>query len=186
MMKILIILLALSFSASSFAEPVLSSDSVYQVGGVWKTQNDQLIRLESLAGRPQLIAFIFTGCSNACPVIVESMKRIERKIPLQKRKEIGFVLVTLTPELDSPKSLKAFAKKREISTGWQMLRGNSELVRALSNTLNGRYKVIADDDIAHSNTVTLLNAQGQIDMQASGTLTGIKPIMDEIERKYSR
>ncbi|MDO9281133.1 MAG: SCO family protein [Methylotenera sp.] len=185
MMKILIMLCVLGFSAPSFAEPVLPSDSVYQVGGIWKTQDDQPIKLESLAGKPQLIAFIFTGCSNACPVIVESMKRIERKIPLQKRKDIGFVLLTLTPELDSPKSLKAFAKKREISPSWQMLRGNSELVRTLSNALNGRYKVIADDDVAHSNTVTLLNAGGQIEMQASGTLTGIKPIMDEMERKYA-
>jgi hypothetical protein len=58
-------------------------------------------------------------------------------------------------------------------------------VRTLSNTLNGRYKVIKDGDVAHSNTVTLLNSQGQIQMQASGTLTGIKPILDAVDKEYS-
>jgi protein SCO1/2 len=184
-MRILIIGFLLSFSTSVFAVAALPSDSVYQVGGTWLTDNNESIQLESLAGKPQLIALIYTGCSNSCPIIVESMKRVEKQVPANMRSKVGFVLISLTPDTDYPKTLKAFAEKKELNSNWKLLRGNNALVRALSNTLNGRYKVIKKDDVAHSNTVTLLNSQGQIQMQASGTLTGIKPILDEIEKQYS-
>ena len=184
-MRKLIIALLLSFSTSIFAEPALPSDSVYQVGGTWQTDNNESIQLESLAGKPQLIALIYTGCSNSCPIIVESMKRVEKQVPMNFRDKIGFVLVSLTPDTDYPKTLKAFAEKKGLNPNWKVLRGNNELVRTLSNALNGRYKVAKDGDVAHSNTVTLLNSQGQIQMQASGTLTGINPILDAVEKNYS-
>lgn len=184
-MRMLIIALLFSFSSSVFPASDLPSDSMYQVGGTWLTENNESIQLESLAGKPQLIALIYTGCSNACPIIVESMKRVEKQVPVNMRSKIGFVLVSLTPDTDYPKTLKAFAEKKGLNSNWKLLRGNNELVRTLSNALNGRYKAIKDGDVAHSNTVTLLNKQGQIQMQASGTLTGIKPILDLVAKEYS-
>jgi protein SCO1/2 len=184
-MKLFITTLLLSFSTLTFAASDLPSDSVYQVGGTWQTENNESIQLTSLAGKPQLIALIYTGCSNSCPIIVESMKRVEKQVPPNRRSKIGFVLVSLTPDTDYPKILKAFAEKKGLNSNWKILRGTNELVRTLSNALNGRYKVIKEGDVAHSNTVSLLNSQGQIQLQASGTLTGIKPIMDAVEKDFS-
>jgi protein SCO1/2 len=184
-MKIFIAALLLFFSATLFAAPILPSDSVYLVGGTWQTESNESIQLESLAGKPQVIALIYTGCSNSCPVIVESMKLVEKQVPNNMRGKIGFVLISLTPDTDYPKTLKTFAEKKGLNPNWKLLRGTNELVRMLSNTLNGRYKVIKEGDVAHSNTVTLLNAQGQVQLQASGTPTGIKPILDVIDKEYS-
>ena len=183
-MRTLLIALLVCFCTSVFAASDLPSDSVYQVGGTWITADNQSIQLESLAGKPQVIALIYTGCSNSCPVIVESMKRVEKQVPIAMRSKIGFVLISLTPDTDYPKTLKNFAVKKELNQNWKLLRGNNALVRALSNALNGRYKVIKEDDVAHSNSVTLLNSQGQIQLQANGTLTGIKPIMDAVDKEY--
>jgi protein SCO1/2 len=184
-MRMLIAGLLLNFSTSILAASDLPSDSVYQVGGTWQTEDNQSIQLEALTGKAQVIALIYTGCSNSCPIIVESMKRVEKQVSVNMRSKIGFVLISLTPDTDFPKTLKAFAEKKGLNSNWKLLRGTNELVRTLSNTLNGRYKVIKDGDVAHSNTVTLLNSQGQIQMQASGTLTGIKPILDTVEKEYS-
>jgi len=181
-MKLLLIAALLSFSSATVADSALPGDSVYHVGGIWQTADKQSIALESLAGKPQIIALIFTGCSTACPIMVESMKQIETKIPANRRNEIGFVLVTLTPDTDSPKALKAFAEKKGLGANWQLLKGNDNLVRALSNALNSRYKVVKAGDVAHSNTVTLLNSQGQIQVQTSGTNSGIAPIVAAIEK----
>lgn len=183
-MKVLILAFIVSLSLTAFAEE-LPEDSVYQVGGTWQTQDNQSIQLESLAGKPQVISIIFTGCSNSCPIIIESMRHIERKMPQKMQGKVGFLLVSLTPDTDFPKTLKAFAEKRNLNRNWTLLRGNNETVRALSNALNGRYKVIKDGDVAHSNTVTLLTKQGQIDVQTSGTIAGVKPIIEKIESDYS-
>ena len=184
-MKIMLMIgFLLSFSVPTFAGTALPSDSIYQVGGTWQTENNQSIQLESLVGKPQVIALVFTGCSNSCPIIIESMKRIESQVPMNMRSKIGFVLVSLTPDTDYPKTLKAFAEKKGLNQNWTLLRGSNALVRTLSNALNGRFKVVKDGDVAHSNTVTLLNTQGQIQMQGSGTLTGIKPILETLEKNY--
>jgi protein SCO1 len=185
MMRVIIAVLLFIVSHSLFAEPTLPSDSIYYVGGTWQTESNQTIQLESLAGKSQVIALIYTGCSNSCPLIVESMKRIEQATPAKLRKKIGFVLVSLTPDTDYPKVLKAFAEKKKLNQNWTLLRGNNELVRTLSNALNGRYKFVKDGDVAHSNTVTLLNDKGQIQLQSSGTLAGIKPIVEHIKKNYS-
>jgi protein SCO1 len=183
--RMLIIVWLLCLSIPVIAGPDLPSDSIYQVGGIWQTADNQSIQLESLSGKAQVIALIYTGCSNSCPIIVESMMRVEKQVSPNMKSKIGFVLISLTPDTDYPKTLKAFAEKKSLNSNWTLLRGNNALVRTLSNALNGRYKVIKDGDVAHSNTVTLLNSQGQIQMQASGTLSGIKPILDEVEKKYS-
>ncbi len=180
-MKALMLASLLSFCSLAYADPALPGDSVYQVGGVWQTESDLAVPLESLAGKPQVVALVFTGCSNACPVIVESMKRVERQIPSNMRNQVGFILVSLTPETDSVKSLKTFYEKKQLNKNWKVLRGNDELVRALSNALNSRYKILKKDDVAHSNTVTLLNSRGQIQVQASGTVEGIQPIVQAID-----
>lgn len=184
-MRLLLIGFFLCYSVLTLAETVLPSDSIYQVGGTWQTQDNEYIQLDSLMGKPQLIALIFTGCSNSCPIIVESMKEIEKQVPIKMRSKIGFVLVSITPDTDYPKALKSFAEKRGLNSNWKLLRGNNESVRAISNSLNGRYKVAQDGDVTHSNSVTLLNNKGQIQIQAIGTLTGIKPILNLVERNYS-
>lgn len=183
-MRTLLGVLMLIVSHSLIAASALPSDSIYHVGGSWQTENDETIQLESLAGKPQIIALVYTGCSNTCPVIIESMKRIEKKIPAKMRNKVGFVLVSLTPDIDYPKVLKAFAEKKKLNENWQLLRGNNALVRTLSNALNGKYNIIKEDDVAHSNTVTLLNDKGQIQLQSSGTLHGVKPIIAYVEKNY--
>lgn len=183
-MRVLIFAILVSFNSLVFAN-ALPDDSVYQVGGTWQTQDNKSIQLESLSGKPQVIALIFTGCSNACPIIIESMRQIERQVPINKRGQIGFVLVSLTPDTDYPKTLKAFAEKRQLNTNWTLLRGNNETVRALSNALNGRYKTVKGGDVAHSNTVTLLTSHGQIELQANATPTGVNPIMEKIKHDFS-
>lgn len=185
-MRVLLIALLCIVSHSIFAEPALPDDSIYHVGGNWQTSNNETIPLKSLVGKSQLIALIYTGCSSSCPLIVESMKRVEQKIPAKMRKKFGFVLISLTPDTDYPKVLKAFAERKKLNQNWTLLRGNNESVRTLSNALNERYKVINEGEVAHSNTVTLLNEKGQIQIQGSGTLAGIKPIIEFIEKNDSR
>ncbi|MGJ8619736.1 MAG: SCO family protein [Methylophilaceae bacterium] len=185
MMRVLLVVFLFIVNNAIFAGDALPSDSVYHVGGAWQTESNETIQLEFLVGKPQVIALIYTGCTNSCPVIVESMKRIEKKTPAKMRSQIGFVLISLTPDTDYPKVLKAFAEKKKLNQNWKLLRGNNELVRTLSNALNGRYKVINDGDVAHSNTVTLLNEKGQIELQSNGSLNGIKPIVEYIGKNYS-
>lgn len=178
-MRVLLSLIWL-FVGMAYAENHLPEDSLYTLSGRWQTQLGNEITLDALAGKPVVMALVYTGCSTACPMIIESMRRVEKKLPIARQGQINFVLVTLSPETDTPEVLKKFAEKKQLPESWRLLRGNNQTVRALSNALNSRYKKNQNQEISHSNTVTLLTSKGQIALQAAGTFTGIEPMIERL------
>ena len=139
--------------------------SVYDLDRVWRNQRGELVRLASLRGRPQLVAMIYTHCSTTCPFTVAEMKRIERESP----REAGFVLVSLDPARDDPARLAEFARERGLDAGrWTLLDGSDDAVRELATVLGVRYRRLSPEELAHSNALTLLDANGVVAYQHAG------------------
>ena len=99
------------------AEPpaaAYSPRSIYQVGSTWTTATAQPVRLGHLQGKVQVLAMGYTTCEAACPIIVSLMQRIESALPPELRSHVGFVLVTLDPERDTPGVLSAYSAKMHL------------------------------------------------------------------------
>lgn len=147
----------------------LSAQSVYQLGSVWTDQHGAQMPIEALRGKPQLVAMVFTRCGYACPRIVHDMKGILNALPETQRGEVGATLISIDPERDMPEELKHFAGMHDLpSPQWTLLRSNDSDVREMAAVLGVRYKQEADGQFAHSNIITLLNAQGEIVLQQEG------------------
>lgn len=162
----LVLFLSLFFSVTSFAktptEP-LPSDSIYQIGSTWTRQDGTSIKLADLAGRPTLVALVYTSCRASCPIIVAAMQRIERKLPEVQRAHVRFVLVTFDPARDTPEKLAAYAKSRLLDPArWTLLHGSDEAVRELSVVLGVHYRQVEGGDYAHDNVITLLDEHGVV------------------------
>ncbi|MFT6733519.1 MAG: protein SCO1/2 [Polaribacter sp.] len=56
----------------------LVSDSVYQLNGSLKNQNNQALKLSDLEGKIQVVSLIYTHCLHTCPTIVSTMQFIEK------------------------------------------------------------------------------------------------------------
>ena len=95
------------------------------------------------------------------------MQSLEEKIPKKARDRVIFVLVSLQPEIDTPMNMQAFAEKRGLG-GWVLLSGSNDDVRTLAMTLDVKYKKAGDDEIAHSNLITILDTQGRIERRVAG------------------
>ncbi|HWE43706.1 MAG TPA: SCO family protein [Gemmatimonadaceae bacterium] len=149
------------------AQGAATSDrySVYDLGARWRDQRGTPRQLSSLRGRPQVIAMIYTHCSTTCPFTVAEMKRIER----ESRRDAGFVLVSLDPARDGPARLAEFARERGLDTGrWTLLDGSDDAVRELATVLGVRYRRLSPEELAHSNALTLLDADGVVAYQHAG------------------
>ncbi|WP_018624226.1 SCO family protein [Kangiella aquimarina] len=159
----------------------LPDDSIYHLNSEWITQDDQTININSLAGKRQIISLIYTHCMHTCPTIVATMQNIEKQLPEEVLANTEFVLVSLTPNSDTPKVLKEFAEKRRLDPKrWTLLTGDKQDVRSLAMALNVRYKKSEDNEVAHSNVFTLLDEKGRIVFQEVGDINKVDETVAKI------
>ena len=171
-------LMSTFFISSTTLAGDLPSDSIYQFDATWQSADGRTLKLEQLAGKQQIAAMFYSHCLTACPVIVADMKKIEAKLSEQQKQQTGFILISLDTENDSPKTLAAFAKKRELGKNWTLLYGNKEQVRALSMLLDVRYQNTEDGEIAHSKLLHLLDQKGRLIKQTKQISDTKKLIQD--------
>jgi protein SCO1/2 len=180
-----------SACSCAFKDPasaeILSDKSVYHLESLWTRHDNQTINLKQLRGKVQVIAMIFTHCPSSCPRLVADMKRLESQLRDQSINEVGFALVSLDPERDSPQVLKEYSARMDLcGQNWTLLRGHPDDVRELAAVLGVRYKKVGERDIAHSNLISILNKEGELVYQQEGL--GVEPpaIMQAIQTALGR
>jgi protein SCO1/2 len=164
------------------AEP-LSEASIYQLSSTWTTSSGRILALESLAGRPQLVAMVFTHCAFACPRIVDEIKSVLRELPEYRRP--GVVLVSIDPDRDTPGVMAHFAEMHGLDEPhWLLLQGTETTVRELAAVLNVQYRRNPDGEFAHSNTITLLNSGGEISARLEGLDADRDPFLESVQAEF--
>ena len=111
----------------------LTGESLDAFDSTFTDQSGHTVTLASYHGRPMVLAMIYTHCTSACPLLLNSLRRLETALPAAQRADTWFVLVTLDPAHDPPDTLRAFAASRGLDPArWRLLRG-SRRVRLMWN-----------------------------------------------------
>jgi protein SCO1/2 len=153
---------AASRAAAPTPAPV-SDYSLYDLPSVWRDQRGDSVRLADLAGRVRVVAMIYTSCTATCPLIVADLKAIEAALPPERRDGVGFVLVSIDPERDTPGRLAEWARQTRLDPArWTLLAGDDAAVRELAASIDVRYQAQPDGELAHTNGVTVLDRTGAI------------------------
>lgn len=161
----------------------MSSSSIYQLTSQWTTQDGETISLAALRGRPQVLAMVYTSCEYVCPRIVGDMKRIEAEVQKRLPGRVGFTVVSIDPKRDIPKKLKAYAANAKLDPHrWKLLTGQEENIRELAAVLGVTYQKIDEKDFVHSNTITIVNAAGEIVHQRMGLEGDLKEMIRVLEK----
>jgi protein SCO1/2 len=164
-----------SCCAASEASATFTDKSVYQTESQWATDHGKYIKLGELVGRPQIVAMFFANCQFACPIIVNDMKRIEATLTPELHARIGFTLVSFDAKRDTPEALAAYRLTHALpADNWTLLQGEPDDVLELAALLGLKFKEGANGQFAHSNVITILNAQGEIVHQQIGLNQDIK------------
>ncbi len=157
--------------------------SIYNLESKWITQNGDEIKLLDLSGKVLVMALVYTHCTYACPRIVADIQLIQSKIEEDHADKVGFVLVTIDPDRDTPERLKAFARENNFDPEtWTLLQGQHDDILELAALLGVKYKKTTDTDFAHSNMITVLNNMGEIVHQQIGLGTDPEETMGAINR----
>ena len=161
--------------------------SVYDLESRWRDQDGQDRALGSLRGKAQVVAMVYTSCTHTCPTIVAEMQRLQGALPAAERENVGFVLLSLDPERDSPAQLAKFAASFQLDpASWTLLTGDADAVREMAAVLDIRYREEADAQISHSNTYLVLDAQGRIVHRQEGVGQGTAAPLARIRAAAAR
>lgn len=159
----------------------ISEDSIFNLTSKWNTEEGKSIQLKELKGKTLVMVMIYTTCKTACPRLVADMRNIEKKIPEKNQKNIQYVLVSIDPETDNPKRLKAFAKENFMDgEQWTFLQGTKSSVREFANVLAVKYKEISPMDFSHSNIISVFNDEGELVHQQEGLGVNNKETVSKI------
>jgi protein SCO1 len=157
--------------------------SLYLLESQWTSDRGATVPLRVLQGRPQVVAMFFTNCEYACPIIVNDMKKLQALLPPGARAQTDFLLVSMDPKRDTREALASFREKKELPLeSWTLLRGREDDVRELAALLGVNYAPDSRGQFAHSNILTVLNAQGEICYQQPGLQAAPEGLIRALEK----
>lgn len=96
-------------------------------------QDGDTINNESYAGKVYVVEFFFTTCPTICPIMNQKMLMVQKEF--FGNPDFGIASISITPDIDTPETLKDYAKKNGINhKNWHLLTGKKgDVVYALSN-----------------------------------------------------
>jgi protein SCO1/2 len=95
--------------------------------------------------RRVVIQFMFTRCKDVCPIITHNLVEVQRLLKGRVGSDIFFYSISLSPEEDSPRGLKAYAKKHGVGPGWTFLTGKPDDILLLRKSLGFYYNDPKED-----------------------------------------
>ena len=90
-----------------------------------------------------VIQFMFARCQDICPVITHHLAEVQKLLNGRVGSDIFFYSITLSPEEDRPRDLKAFAKKHGVD--WTFLTGKPDDILHLRKSLGFFYNNPKED-----------------------------------------
>jgi cytochrome oxidase Cu insertion factor (SCO1/SenC/PrrC family) len=95
-------------------------------------QNGKALNFYSdlIKGNNVAINFIFTTCTNACPLLTATFRRVQ--VELEKSQtDIKLISVSVDPTVDTPERLREFATKFKTGPGWTFVTGEKTDIDSL-------------------------------------------------------
>jgi protein SCO1 len=133
------------------------------------SQNRMPVALADLRGKTVAVTFIYTSCTDTCPVLTALMVHVQDKLGRDFGEKIVFVSITVDPERDTPEVLKEYADTFGADLkGWAFLTGAPATIRAVIH----RYGVFAaknpNGEVDHTFLTSIIDRNGMLRVQYLG------------------
>jgi len=131
--------------------------------------NGRRVSLAGYRGKPLVVSFVYTGCSQVCPTTTRFLKRAVA----EARRVVGadaFRVVSIGFDIpaDNPLSLKVFARQNGVDDPrWDFLTPDAGVPEALARELGFAYKP-QSGGFEHLAQVTILDGSGHVYAQVYG------------------
>lgn len=127
------------------------------------------LKLADLRGKVVAVTFIFTRCTDTCPVLTPMMSFVQDRLGPDFGSRIVFVSITVDPDRDTPEVLKAYGEAFDANfAGWFFLTGSPSTIAEVRR----RYGVFAakaeDGNVNHTFLTSIIDRRGILRVQYLG------------------
>lgn len=127
----------------------------------------QPVSAASLAGRPLLLHFVFTGCSSTCPMQVRELAVMHDGLSAAARQQLRVLSVSVDPRADTPATLADYARRLDADRpGWRFATGSLAQVESLLDRMAAAGPSRKAED--HRTSIWLYDAGGQLVQRYAG------------------
>ena len=124
-------------------------------------QDNQRFDSTQLRGKVVVVNFIFTTCTDVCPLFTANLVQLQRKLNGRYGGELFFVSVTTDPEIDSAKILKAYAQRHGADfKNWAFLTGSEAQLKEVWNGFAVRVIRKGRGLVQHTSLTAVIDRQG--------------------------
>ena len=95
-------------------------------------------------GKIVVISFIYTSCTDICPLVTARFAMLEDKLADTVSHEVFLLTMTVDPEHDTPERLKEYAEAFPAGPGWLFVTGKPEDIRAINTALGERSPILSE------------------------------------------
>ena len=85
--------------------------SLYQMHEKLLNQDGEAIDLDVYRGQKVLVTLFYGSCPATCPLIIDTLRAIERKLDEAPRQDLRVLLISLDDERDTPSALRKVAEE---------------------------------------------------------------------------
>ena len=133
----LVVVLALGRGGAQTRQQVSSDPPAkrYFTDVLLVNQDGQKLRLYSdlLQGKVIVLNTFFTSCKNSCPRMSGVFSGLQERLGERLGKDVLLLSLTVDPQNDTPRELKAYASHFHAKPGWMFLTGKPEDVQFALN-----------------------------------------------------
>ena len=133
------------------------------------SQEGASVALADFRGRVVAVTFIYTSCTDTCPMLTALMAYVQDKLGRDFGERIVFASITVDPERDTPEVLKQYAETFGADLkGWAFLTGAPEVIADVIR----RYSVFAaknaKGEVDHTFLTSIIDRKGMLRVQYLG------------------
>ncbi|NRD18985.1 SCO family protein [Winogradskyella eckloniae] len=127
-------------------------------------QEGKTITNADYLGKVYVVEFFFTTCPTICPIMNRNLVEVQNQF--KGLEHFGVASFSITPEIDTPEVLNAYAEKYGITNpNWHLMTGNESEIYELANKGFNLYTA-KDDSVEggfeHSGNFALIDKEGYI------------------------
>jgi protein SCO1 len=132
-------------------------------------QDGRRLALNELRGKVLVVTFIFTACTDTCPLLTAKMATLQYDLGSDFGPKIFFVSITVDPERDTPEVLTRYAQAHGANfSGWAFLTGTPDEIRAVARQYGIYHKKQTGGDVDHTFLTSLVDQRGTLRVQYMG------------------
>jgi protein SCO1/2 len=144
-------------------------------------QHGKRVALADLRGRVAIVTFLFTHCTDVCPVLPQILARVDQHLGAAERARLRYVGISIDPRRDTPQRLREFIAQHRLDAGrWTLLTGSVGALTKVATDYGVVVRPAPHGDFVHNTVFAVIDPNGRLRVEFHGLASPPEAIAEAV------